>query len=81
LVDNTVLVCVGDHKVVYITHNLLNNLITGNKDFAVETYNIMNNMMHKANLISTASEKLRNKFFIRMATKVEDLKIKLEKMR
>lgn len=77
LVDNTVLVRMGENKVVYITHNLLNNLITGNVDFAEETHGIMNNMMHKANLISSASEKLRNKFFIRMISRVEDLKKKL----
>ena len=77
LADNTILVRRGDNKVVYITHNLLNNLITGNADFSEETYNIMKNMMHKANLISAASEKSRNKFFIRMVAKVEALKDKL----
>jgi hypothetical protein len=77
LVDNTILVRMGDNKVVYITHNLLNNLITANADFSEETHNIMKNMMHKANLISSASEKLRNKFFLRMVAKVETLKDKL----
>lgn len=78
LVDNTVFLELNESKAVYLTHNLLNNLITTNENFCSETSNIIRNMMNKANLISSSSEKERNKFFLRMQEKIEGLKKRLE---
>ena len=77
LVDNTILIDTDGRRVVYMTHNLLNNLITTNEKFCSETVNIMNNMMNKSNLISSSSAKLRNIFFLRMEEKINHLKAKL----
>ena len=78
LVDNTILVKTGANRTVYLTHNLLNNLITTNESFCNETNTIMENMMNKANLISSSSEKLRNQYFIRIEDRIVKLKRKFE---
>ena len=77
LVDNTILIETDGRRLVYMTHNLLNNLITANEGFCDETSSIMSNMMNKSNLISSASAKLRNVFFLRMEEKIIQLRTKV----
>lgn len=78
LVDNTILIKTDDRKEVYITHNLLNNLVTSNEAFCEETLAVTKNMMNKVNLISSSSEKVRNQFFLKMEEKVNSLYKKIE---
>lgn len=65
-------------KEVYITHNLLNNLVTSNEAFCEETLQVTKNMMNKVNLISSTSEKARNQFFLKLEEKINSLYKKIE---
>jgi hypothetical protein len=78
LVDNTILINIDGSKEVYITHNLLNNLVTSNEAFCEETLQVTKNMMKKVNLISSTSEKVRNQFFLKLEDKVNALYKRIE---
>lgn len=73
LVDNTIVINMDGNIEVYITHNLLNNLVTSNAAFCEETTQVTKNMMNKVNLISSTSEKERNRFFLKMEEQVNIL--------
>ncbi len=77
LVDNLILIKMDDKRTVYITHNLLNNLITSNKDFGDETDRVLQNIMNKASMISSTNARDREKFFNRLNAKVDKLRDRL----
>lgn len=75
--DNTIFFDMGDKKMSFITHNVLNILSTGNPEFCNETHKVLLNLIKKSNLISVSSEKLRNNFFNSIFQKIEVLENKL----
>jgi len=74
LLDNSLLITVGDTKMVYVTHNALNYLKTADTQFADQTQKWLENLKSKSSLISGVSEKERNKFFNTMQDKVAQAK-------
>lgn len=75
--DNTIFFDMGDRKMAFITHNVLNLLTTANLEFCNETHRMLLNIIKKSNLISVASEKQRNNFFNAIIEKIEVLENKL----
>ena len=74
---NTIFFNMGDTKITYITYNLFNILTTSDKHFCEQTYRYLKNIIQKSSLISTVSEKGRNKFFNNMQKKAELLKVQI----
>lgn len=75
--DNTIFFDMGDRKISFVTHNVLNLLTTTNPEFCNETHRMLLNIIKKSNLISVASEKQRNNFFNIIIQKIEALENKL----
>ncbi|MCB0504295.1 MAG: hypothetical protein KDC58_02220 [Cyclobacteriaceae bacterium] len=75
--DNTIFFDMGDRKMAFITHNVLNLLTTSNPEFCNETHNVLRNIIKKSNLISLVSQKQRNNFFNCILQKIEVLEKKL----
>lgn len=75
--DNTIFFDMGDRKMAFVTHNVLNLLSTTNQEFCDETHNVLLNIINKSNLISLASQKQRNNFFNVILQKIEALEKKL----
>jgi hypothetical protein len=67
----------GEKKVVYVIHNIIDILMTTNEGFCKQTEYFNNNLQNKSILISTTGEKERNKFFNRMEEKIETAKKKI----
>lgn len=64
--NNTIFVQLGENRVLYLTHNTLNKIVTLNSEFIDATDRWINNLVRKSNLISGVSEKQRFQFFHRM---------------
>jgi hypothetical protein len=60
----------GDSKVLYLTHNTLNKIVTVNREFCDATERWIQNLIKKSNLISGVSEKQRFQFFNRMKSQL-----------
>lgn len=75
--DNTIFFDMGDRKMAFVTHNVLNLLSTANPEFCNETHKMLQNIIKKSNLISVVSEKQRNNFFNVILQKIEALEKKL----
>jgi plasmid maintenance system antidote protein VapI len=69
--DNCVLAEVGDNKITYINHNLINFMYTRNEKFNAHTFNTFQNAIHKSTQISEIGEKARAKFFNRLKEKIK----------
>lgn len=67
---NTILASMGDAQIVFLNHGVLNYLITQDKKFCDNTFSSLQNIMRKSILISSVSEKERNKFFMVMRKKI-----------
>lgn len=68
--DNCVLAEVGDKRVTYINHNLINFMYTRNEKFNEHTFNTFQNAIRKSTQISEVGEKDRAKFFSRLKMKL-----------
>ena len=68
--NNTIFVNMGDSKVLYLTHNTLNKIVTVNREFCDATERWIQNLIKKSNLISGVSEKQRFQFFNRMKSQL-----------
>ncbi|MFI5219768.1 MAG: hypothetical protein ACHQNT_09795 [Bacteroidia bacterium] len=68
---NTVLAVTDDVKTVFINHAIINYIITRNANFCNQTHQSLNNIIQKSSLISSVSEKERNKFFNALYKKIE----------
>jgi len=77
IADTTIFFKMGDTKITYLTHNNLNILTTSNKIFCESTEQYIQNILRKSSLISSSSEKERNRFFNRLLKKVDKLRIRL----
>jgi hypothetical protein len=71
IADNNVLFRMGEKRAVYVIHNITEILMTTNEAFCKQTEYFTNNLQNRSVLISTTGEKERNKFFNRMAEKIE----------
>jgi len=69
-----VLYKMGDKKMVYISHNITELLMTRHETFSDQTEGFITNLQSRSVLISTTGEKERNKFFNRMEEKIESAK-------
>jgi plasmid maintenance system antidote protein VapI len=72
--DNCVLAEVGNNKVTYINHNLINFMYTRNENFNAHTFNTFQNAIRKSTQISEVGEKDRAKFFSRLKMKIRSHK-------
>lgn len=70
IADQTIFFKMRDTRITYLTHNNLNILTTTHANFCKGTEQYIKNMIAKSNLISTSSQKERNRFFNRLAKKV-----------
>lgn len=61
--DNTILALLGDTKVVYINHSVINFLLTKDPAFCDYTCRHFQNIIKKSTLISEVGEKERSRFF------------------
>jgi BetR domain len=68
--DNCVLAEVGDIKITYINHNVINFMFTRNEKFNNHTLETFQNAMQKSAQISLVSEKKRAGFFDRLRKKI-----------
>ncbi|HEX6429488.1 MAG TPA: hypothetical protein VF008_17470 [Niastella sp.] len=61
--DNTILALLGDSKVAYINHSVINFMLTKDPSFCEYTYQHFQNIIKKSTLISEVGEKERSRFF------------------
>jgi hypothetical protein len=73
LIDQIILVNAGDNVSTYITNNGINLLQTYNKSFFQYNYQWSKNLIQKSTLISGTGEKERNKFFMKLIDKIQDV--------
>ena len=71
--NNTIFVNTGQNKILYLTHNTMNKIVTVNRQFCDSTENWINNLKKKSNLISGVSEKQRYQFFNRIKNQLHAL--------
>jgi hypothetical protein len=75
--DNSILVRRDEHKVVYLTFNTLNLLITQNEQLCANVEDYLNKLIRKSNLISVSGAKERNRFFNKLQQTISEFKKKL----
>jgi hypothetical protein len=73
LIDQIVLIKAGNNLSTYITNNGINLLQTYNKDFYQYNYQWYKNIIQKSILISGAGEKERNRYFLKLNDKIQDI--------
>ena len=78
MIDGIVLLKMDDNRITYITTNPMNYIHTTNSDFYEINYKWIKNLIKKSILISSTSEKERNRFFLRAQEKISDLKKEIE---
>jgi len=71
---NTVLVETDGIQTVFLNHGVMNYMITRDTKFCTYTSQSLENTMRKSSLISSVSEKERNRFFMVLQRKITDLK-------
>jgi hypothetical protein len=74
---NTILAEAGVERTVFINHGVLNYMITRDKRFCDYTKQSLENIMRKSSLISSVSEKERNRFFNVLKEKINRRKTHL----
>jgi hypothetical protein len=74
---NTVLAETNDVRTVFLNHGVMNYMITRDERFCDFTKKSLENTMRKSSLISSVSEKERNRFFNLLQEKVAKGKISL----
>lgn len=75
--DNTILVKGGETYMTYLTNNAINFLVTSNEGFYKDTLKAVNILIKKSTLLSSTSEKERNRFFLGYQNKIKQLKEKI----
>ena len=79
IMDNTVYFKMGDFNMVHLAHNVMNILSTTDPVFCQDTHFMLSNLMKNSTLISSYSEKERNRFFNSMYRKIEEVTEKIIK--
>lgn len=69
---NTILAETNEQKTVFINHGVLNYMITRDTRFCDYTKKSLENIMRKSSLISSVSEKERNRFFHVLKEKIHN---------
>jgi hypothetical protein len=69
--NNTIFVNTGANKILYLTHNTMNKIVTVNRQFCDTTERWIENLKKKSNLISGVSEKQRHQFFNRIRSQLK----------
>jgi hypothetical protein len=69
--DNTLAVKAGDHYMAVFTHNVINTITSTDDAFAQQTWDVHKNIISRSTLISSSSEKERNKYFKRLRDRIE----------
>lgn len=75
--NNTIFVTMGENKILYLTHNTMNKIVTLNRQFCDSTEKWINNLKKKSTLISGVSEKQRYQFFNRIRAQLKTLENKI----
>lgn len=75
--DNTVFYNIEGDKSVILTYSLLNTLRSSDDKFCNNVEAHLKNIISKSSLISSASERMRNKVFNQMHNKVGELRAKI----
>ena len=71
--DNTIYYTLDDTQSTIITYNLINTLTTSNETFCRHVHDHLQTIIKKSSLISSVSEKTRNKVFNHIEEKVRQL--------
>ena len=79
IADQTVFFKMQDTRITYLVHNNLNILTTSHQEFCEGTENYIRNLVSKSNLISSSSQKERNRFFNRLRKKTRKCREVLNK--
>lgn len=69
--DTTIFFQMGDKSMAFLGHNVMNILSTTDELFCRHTLKILNNIIRNSTLISIVSERDRNKFFLKLISKIE----------
>jgi len=72
--DNSVLAEIGNNKIAYINHNLIDFMFTRDASFTNHTFNTFQNAIHKSTQISLVGEKTRAGFFNKLRKKIHNQK-------
>jgi transcriptional regulator with XRE-family HTH domain len=75
--NNCILIKAGGNKYTYLSHHSFNFMLTTDYNFSNQTEIWLDGMMQKSMLISSVSEKYRNKFFLRQISRIEQLKLQM----
>lgn len=75
--NNCILIKAGGNKYTYLSHHSFNFMLTTDYNFSNQTEIWLDGMMQKSMLISSVSEKYRNKFFLRQIGRIEQLKLQM----
>ena len=79
IADQTVFFKMKDTMITYLVHNNFNILTTTHYDFCKGTEEYINNIMAKSSLISSSSQKERNRFFNRLQKKIDKTRKVMER--
>lgn len=70
--DNTTLVEIDGQRLVFISHNVINYMMTKNTEFIDYTFETLRILLKKSTLISETSEKDRQLFFERLRERIDE---------
>ena len=70
--DNTTLVEIDGQRLVFISHNVINYMMTKNAEFIDYTFETLRILLKKSTLISETSEKDRQLFFERLRERIDE---------
>jgi hypothetical protein len=76
ILDNTISIVADDYRVSLLSYNAVDYLYTHQPDFCNEIRNGLKIQMGKSAMISGTGEKERNRFFLRIYDRVDQLKVK-----
>jgi hypothetical protein len=68
--DNSIMAILGDTKVAFLNHSVINYLVTKDPIFCDHTYQHIQNIIKKSTLISAVGEKERSRFFNMIKEKI-----------
>ncbi len=70
--DNTIAVEMDEEKMVFLNHNVINYIMTNNKDFINYTFETLKILLKKSMLISEIGEKERQLFFYNLRERIHE---------
>jgi len=76
--DNTIFVTKENRTKTFLTYNVINLLITENLPFCSQIETSLRTLVKKSTLISSSSEKERQRFFHTLTSKIEELRERIK---